>query len=84
MTSRRYRAATMIQAMARGVVGRELASDERNRQNRIHELLLNALKRLGGPVLREWHEAACMLHQVRSVHRLSLHVLLSHANLNVI
>lgn len=48
----------MIQAMARGVVGRELASDERNRQARINGLLLKALKRLGMPVLREWYKAA--------------------------
>lgn len=50
--------------MARGVVGREVASDERNRQARIRELLLKALERLGMPVLREWHKAA---HDTRKV-----------------
>ena len=50
--------------MARGVVGRELASDERNRQARINELLLNALKRLGLPVFRGWHKVA---HDTRKV-----------------
>lgn len=63
-TTRRERAATTIQAMTRGVVGRELASDERNRQAGIKQLLLKALKRLGMPVLREWYKAA---HDTRKV-----------------
>lgn len=67
-TTRRERAATAIQAMARGVVGRELASDERNRQARINELLLNALKRLGTPVVREWYKAAHDIRRVRARH----------------
>eukprot|EP00752_Nemacystus_decipiens_P009007 g8040.t2 len=63
--ARRERAATTIQAMARGVVGRELASDERNRQARIQELLLKALERLGMPVLREWYKAAHDMRKAR-------------------
>ncbi|CAM9264801.1 unnamed protein product, partial [Scytosiphon promiscuus] len=62
---RRERAATTIQAMARGVVGRELASDERIRQARISELLLNSLRRLGLPVLRQWYTAAHDIRRVR-------------------
>ncbi|CBJ30036.1 myosin heavy chain, class XI [Ectocarpus siliculosus] len=65
MVGRRERAATTIQAMARGVVGRETASDERNRQARINELLLNALRRLGTPVFREWYKAAHSLRRAR-------------------
>lgn len=65
-TTRRDRAATTIQAMARGVAGREMASDERNRRNRINELLRVALKRLGGPVFREWRDAAHDHRQVRA------------------
>ncbi|CAM9121924.1 unnamed protein product [Hapterophycus canaliculatus] len=65
VVGRRERAATTIQAMARGVVGRELASDERNRRARISELLLNALRRLGTPVLRQWYTAAHDIRRVR-------------------
>lgn len=64
-TTRRERAATTIQAMARGVVGRELVSDERNRQARISELLLNSLRRLGTPVLLQWYTAAHDIRRVR-------------------
>lgn len=64
-TTRRERAATTIQALARGVVGRELASDERNRYARINELLLKSLRRLGTPVLREWYKAARHVRRVR-------------------
>ncbi|CAB1112743.1 unnamed protein product [Ectocarpus sp. CCAP 1310/34] len=62
---RRERAATTVQAMARGVVGREIACDERNRRARINELLLNALRRLGTPVFREWYKAAHNLRRAR-------------------
>lgn len=51
--------------MARGVVGRATASDERNRQGQIKALLLNTLARLGGPVFRKWHEVAHELCKVR-------------------
>lgn len=65
-TTRYERAATIIQAMVRGVVGREGASDERKRQDKINDLLLNALKRLGGPVFREWQ---AVVHELRRVRR---------------
>lgn len=51
--------------MARGVAGREIAADERNRQRKIAELLLNTLRRLGGPVIEEWHVVAQELGRVR-------------------
>lgn len=63
-TTRRERAAITIQAMARGVVGRELASDERKRREGINLLLLKALKKLGIPVFRGWYKAA---HDTRKV-----------------
>lgn len=51
--------------MARGVVGREVAFDERKRQGRISKLLLNVLRRLGGPVLKEWQAVAHDIRRVR-------------------
>ena len=43
-----------------------MASDERNRRNRINELIRVALKRLGEPVFREWRNAAHDLRRVRA------------------
>eukprot|EP00904_Undaria_pinnatifida_P000956 jgi/Undpi1/10861/HiC_scaffold_3.g01387.m1 len=66
VVNRRDRAATTIQAMARGVEGRETASDERKRRSRIDELLRMTLRRLGEPVFREWRNAARDIRRVRA------------------
>lgn len=51
----------------RGVEGRSIAADEKRRLSRIAELVLRALGRVAGPVMREWQAAAQDLRRVRTV-----------------
>lgn len=48
------------------MAGREVVADRRNRRNKIDALLLNALRRIGGPVLTEWRAVTHELRRVRT------------------